>query len=71
MTELYIIYAIYATGKEIIAAHTQAAIINQIFKATDRGRPIELVKLTYNEETGEAAEESLQYNEGGITWYWQ
>ena len=69
--ELYILYAVYKSGKEIIAASHQPAVINTLFDI-DRGRPIELVKVTYNEDTGQATEESIKYTTGSdIIWYWQ
>lgn len=71
MNEIYLLYAIYRTDKRIIAAHPQPAIINALFKKLDPGRPLEVRRLTYNEETGKAEEVGIKYKAGDIVWYWE
>ena len=65
--KLYILYGIYGTGKQIIGASTQQAVVNALFETVDYHRPLELSELTYSPTTGEATERSIKYTDGSGT----
>lgn len=50
--QIYIVYSIYGSGKEITGTSSRRSAVEKIMKRQGRKRPAELVLLRYDKKTG-------------------
>jgi hypothetical protein len=59
MGRLFLVFAVYATGREVVAAGAEYEKLLDVMLETSARRPCELVELVYSLETGRAEERPL------------